>query len=121
MIKVLLVDDQPEFCELLSAILERSEFTVVGVAHDGAEAVRQAQALKPNVVVMDIQMPVMSGVEATVSIAAALPNTKVLLVSAYSDQMYGAVALKAGAVAFVTKRDFSLQRLRSILAACLPA
>src|SRR5215210_2952678 len=77
--------------------------SVLGTASDGAMAVRVAAAIRPNVVVMDLQLPVQSGVEATREIIAARPETKVLVLSASGEQSDVLEAVKAGATGYLVK------------------
>ena len=102
--RVLLVDDHPTFRAGLLAQLEGDgRFEVVGEAADGAEALRLAQALVPDVVVLDMAMPGMGGPEAAVALAAALPQVRVLALSAHADAAYVQGLMDAGAAGYVTK------------------
>jgi DNA-binding NarL/FixJ family response regulator len=77
---------------------------VVGEAHNGREAVTMTAALRPDVVVMDIAMPLLNGLEATRQILAAFPSTKVLILSAHSDDAYIDRVIAVGAVGFLIKQ-----------------
>jgi len=106
MIRVLLVDDQPLLRTGFRMILEaEDDIEVVGEAGDGAEGVRQARAERPDVVLMDIRMPVMDGVEATREIAGpGLPDaSKVLILTTFDLDDYVVEALRAGASGFLLK------------------
>ena len=104
MIQVAIVDDQPLFSEGLGRIVEAHPgMEIVGVAHDGESGVRMCRELKPDVVLMDINMPVMNGVEATRSIRSLLPDTKVLILTVNSDDAYVFRGIKAGATGYLLK------------------
>lgn len=115
---VLIVDDQ----ELLRAgfrlILEKSGFDVVGEAADGVEAIERARALSPDVVLMDIRMPRLDGIEATRRIVAQLPATRVLVLTTFDLDEYVYDAVRAGASGFVLKdlRPADLVRAVEIVA-----
>jgi NarL family two-component system response regulator LiaR len=103
-IKVLVVDDHPPFSEGLTRLLAAEpDMTSVGTANDGVEAVRLAEELKPDVVVIDVSMPRMNGIEATRAIKSKLPNTSVLVLSAYGYHPYVLSALEAGAGGYLLK------------------
>jgi DNA-binding NarL/FixJ family response regulator len=100
---VLVVDDQSPVRDVLARLLDEAGFTVVGTAGDGAGAVREALALEPDVVVMDVRMPVMGGIEATASIRERLPGIRVVMLSAYEDSALQQEAQAAGAAAYLVK------------------
>jgi DNA-binding NarL/FixJ family response regulator len=103
-IRVAIVDDQPLFSEGLGRVVEAQPgMEIVGVAHDGESGVRMCRELKPDVVLMDINMPVMNGVEATRSIRSLLPDTKVLILTVNSDDAYVFRGIKAGATGYLLK------------------
>lgn len=111
MIRVLIADDQPLVRRGLALILGPDpEFEVVGEAEDGARAVALAQQLRPDVVVMDIRMPVLDGVKATGELARILPETRVLALSTFDMDEYVVAALRAGAYGFLPK-DISPEEL----------
>ena len=102
MIKVLIAEDSPSILDALSVLIgAQPDLSVIGTAEDGLEAVEKASALRPDIVVMDAQMPRMDGVEATRRLKSALPATRVLFLSAYADQMEAAVG--AGSDGYLTK------------------
>ncbi len=104
MIRVAIVDDQPLFSEGLGRVVEAQPgMEIVGVAHDGENGVRMCRELKPDVVLMDINMPVMNGVEATRGIRSLLPDTKVLILTVNSDDAYVFQGIKAGATGYLLK------------------
>uniref|UniRef100_A0AAU2V7E2 Response regulator transcription factor n=1 Tax=Streptomyces sp. NBC_00003 TaxID=2903608 RepID=A0AAU2V7E2_9ACTN len=103
-IRVLIADDQPLVRRGLSLILSPDpSFEVVGEAEDGARAVALARRLLPDVVVMDIRMPVLDGVAATAELAAAVPTCRVLALSTFDMDEYVVGALRAGAYGFLPK------------------
>jgi DNA-binding NarL/FixJ family response regulator len=102
-IHVLVVDDNPLLAEAVSALLETdARIEVVGCAENGAEAVDFARKLVPDVVLMDIRMPVMSGIEATERILEWLPEVKVLILTAHGSDEEIEAAFTAGAVGCLT-------------------
>ncbi|MER7702234.1 response regulator transcription factor [Kitasatospora sp. NPDC097605] len=103
-IRVLIVDDQPLVRRGLSLILSPDPaFEVVGEAEDGEQAVALAHRLRPDVVVMDIRMPVLDGVAATEELARTLPGCRVLALSTFDMDEYVVAALRAGAHGFLPK------------------
>lgn len=103
-IRLVIADDQALVRGALGALLDlESDLTVVGMASDGAEAVRRAEELHPDVCLMDVQMPGTDGVEATRRIRAASPGTRVLIVTTFARPGYLRAALDAGASGFIVK------------------
>jgi NarL family two-component system response regulator LiaR len=104
MIQVLLVDDQLIVCEGLRVVLGASPtIEVAGLAHDGAQALRQVEALQPDIVLMDLKMPVMNGVQATREIRARYPEIRVLVLTTYDDDEWVIDAIRAGAAGYLLK------------------
>lgn len=102
-VRVLLVDDDPAFAELIACVLRLEGVNVVGHALDGAEGVELARALEPDVVLMDVRMPRMDGLEATRQIVESLPGPRVLVVSSSKDPEDVDRAREAGAVGYLPK------------------
>jgi DNA-binding NarL/FixJ family response regulator len=103
-IRILLADDHTVMRRGLRLLLEsQAEFTVVAEASDGRKAVEQAELAKPDVVVLDITMPNLGGIEAAQRIAALLPHTSIIFLSMHSDEGYVLRALKAGAKGYLLK------------------
>jgi DNA-binding NarL/FixJ family response regulator len=114
-VKVLLADDHAIMREGLRAILDkRADVTVVAEAADGHEAVGLAKSMKPEVVVMDVTMPNLNGVEATRQIMAASPDTKVIGLSMNSDPRYVIAMFSAGASGYILKNAASEELMRAI-------
>jgi DNA-binding NarL/FixJ family response regulator len=104
MIRLLLVDDQSLICQGLAAVLNQEEdLQVVGSAENGQAAIAQVKALQPDVVLMDIRMPVMTGIEATRLLAEQFPNVKVLVLSTFDDDRDIAQSVRAGAKGYLLK------------------
>jgi DNA-binding NarL/FixJ family response regulator len=106
MITVLLADDHRVVRDGLKALLEQhKDIAVVGEAADGREAVRLAASLKPNVIVMDISMPVLNGIEATEQALEVSPSSKLIILSMYSTSEHIFRAFKAGAHGYLLKES----------------
>ena len=113
---MLLVDDQPAFRNLARSMFEKGgAFRVVSEAADGADAVRKAGEHTPDVVVMDIRMPVMTGIEAARRILARRPETNVVLISMGAESEYPRLARQIGARAFISKRNLSTRTLQGAM------
>ncbi len=103
-IRVLLVDDHAVFRQGICALLARRKgIEVVGEAENGKQAIEQVSALHPDVVLMDIAMPVMNGLEATQEIHKSFPETRVLVLTQYESKEYVFSLLRAGAAGYVPK------------------
>jgi DNA-binding NarL/FixJ family response regulator len=104
MISVLIVDDHAMVRAGLQQLLASdADIEVVGLAANGAEAAEMAQSLRPNVVLMDLQMPVLDGVAATAAISESVPETHVVIVTSFSDRERIVGAIDAGAVGYLLK------------------
>jgi DNA-binding NarL/FixJ family response regulator len=117
-LRILLADDHTVVRQGLRKVLEeRPDWQVVAEAGDGREAVRLAEQHKPDVAVLDVAMPRMTGIQATHEIKQHLPDTAVVLLSMHDDQRYFYDALKAGAAGYVLKRSADTQLVDAIHAA----
>jgi two-component system, NarL family, response regulator LiaR len=118
MIPVLVADDhglvRDALCAFLSGV---KDVEVVGTARDGEEAVAKTLELRPHVVVMDVTMPRLDGVEATRQIMHSAPDTRVVILTGLSDQERAEEAMRAGAVAYVLKDRDAQEIFDAILAA----
>ncbi len=103
-IRILLVDDHPLFTEGLRNLLVSEGIPVVGMAHDGLDALAQARRLHPDVILMDIQMPRCDGVSATRLIKAEMPACKIVILTMSEDEQDLFEAIKSGASGYLLKR-----------------
>lgn len=115
MIRVLLVEDQTLMRQGLRTILELEDgFDVIGEAADGQAAIEQARALRPDVVLMDVQMPRVNGVQATAALAAELPDTRVVILTTFDYDEYVFDGIKAGARGYLLKDTPASELLATI-------
>ena len=120
-VTVLVVDDVPTLAQTFARLLGRvDQFKVVACCHDGDEAIAFARRERPDLVVMDVKMPRVDGIEATKEIKQMLPETVVVLLSAYGDPALVNEATLAGASAYLTKGTKPSKLLESIREAALP-
>lgn len=103
MTRVLLADDHQMLRQAVRRALEESGLTVVGEAGDGNEAVALTQALVPDVVLMDVSMPILDGIEATRRITASSSSARILVLTMHDEDALRARAIRAGAAGFLTK------------------
>jgi two-component system response regulator NreC len=102
-IRVVLADDHVLVRQGLKSLLEREGFQVVAEASDGQEALRHAQSLKPDILVMDISMPILNGLEAARQICLSSPQIKTILLTQHDEEQYLSEALEAGVKGYVLK------------------
>jgi DNA-binding NarL/FixJ family response regulator len=110
--KVLLVDDDVRFIKRVRQFLaSETELEIVGEAGDGQEAIVKARELRPDLVLMDIRLPDMNGLEVTRRLKAEIPALTVVILTIFDLQEYREAAVASGASAFVPKRDMQTQLL----------
>jgi two-component system response regulator DegU len=103
-IKILLVDDHPIFLDGIHAILDTNDdFIISGEAKNGFEAIDLVQEEQPDIIIMDVAMPKLNGIEATRKIMELYPDTKILALSIYSSKRFVKDMLEAGAVGYLLK------------------
>jgi DNA-binding NarL/FixJ family response regulator len=116
-LRILLGDDHTLVRKGLQKILEEQpDWEVVGEASDGREVVRQALALQPDVVVLDIGMPLLNGIEATHQISRRLPAVNILILSMHAQEAYITQAMKAGARGYLLKDSADTQLIHAVAA-----
>ena len=115
MIKLMIVDDSNIIRRKIERSCNAAKFEVVGLARNGAEALKMVFDTKPDVITMDLTMPEMGGIECVAKIMKARPETRILVVSALSDVATGILALEKGARGFLCK-PFDDIKLNSALA-----
>ena len=116
-VRVLIVDDHRVLAELLtSALSTGDEVTVVGTVGTAAEGVRSATSLRPDVVILDYDLPDSDGVSAIVAIKSACPATRVLMLTSYTDSVLLSEAMDAGCSGYITKRNGAAEILAAVLA-----
>jgi DNA-binding NarL/FixJ family response regulator len=114
-ITVLLVDDHNIVRQGLRALLlAEGDITILGEAQSGREAVQMAAQLRPEVVIMDLAMPLLNGAEATRQVLKALPNARVVVLSSYGDDEHLQQAISAGAAAYLLKQTAAVDLVKAI-------
>jgi DNA-binding NarL/FixJ family response regulator len=104
MIRILAVDDHPLFREgIVELVGKQPDMSLAGEASNGREAIQQFRALRPEVTLMDLQMPEMNGVDATIAIRGEFPEARIIVLTTYSGDVQVLRALKAGARAYLLK------------------
>ncbi len=116
-IRILAVDDHPLFREGISAILDgQPDMSLVGEASDGREAIQQFRAHRPDVILMDLQMPEMNGLDATIAICGEDPGVRIIVLTTYMGDVQVMRALRAGARAYLLKNLLHKELLDTIRA-----
>jgi len=113
-IRVLLAEDHIVVRQGLRALLERASFEVVGEAADGREAVELARDRRPDVAVLDFEMPLLNGIEAVKEVSAVSPATRSILLTMYGEDPYVLRAMQAGARGYVLKSQASEDLIRAV-------
>ena len=123
-INIMIADDHPLFRGVLRTIINsQDDMTVVAEAENGVDAVKQVMRHKPGVILMDIKMPGMDGIDATRQICAAFPGTKIIALSTYVEETYSQKMIDAGAWTFLPKncqQQDLLDCIRTMWAATTP-
>jgi DNA-binding NarL/FixJ family response regulator len=115
MLRILIADDHEVVRSGLRSVLEaRTEWSIVGEARDGKEAIKTANQLKPDVVIIDYSLPLINGIEATRQIKARHPQTEILMFTMHDDETLVAEALEAGARAYLLKTDARAHLLAAV-------
>jgi len=118
-LRILIADDCAVIRRSVRPLLEREGFEVVGEAADGREAVVLAGELSPDVVVLDLAMPVMGGIEAARAILRLHPGMKLILLTGHTTEDHIIAAMRSGMLAFVAKTDAVEDLARAVREACL--
>ena len=104
MIRILIADDQDLLCEILqNSLADEPDLEIVGVANNGKAAIEKTDILRPDIVLIDINMPVMNGLEATEIIDNSFPETKVIILSGSDEELHRDRAFNAGARSYISK------------------
>ncbi|GAK00477.1 response regulator transcription factor [Geomicrobium sp. JCM 19055] len=118
--KLVIVDDDPLVRQSLTLLLEKeTDFTVIGVAANGEEALRLCETHQPDVILMDIRMPVMDGIECTKRVSETWPQIRIMMLTTFKDEQNIRLALNAGAKGYVLKSssiDDMAQQIRTLAA-----
>ncbi|MGN6656718.1 MAG: response regulator transcription factor [Rhodanobacter sp.] len=114
-IRILVVDDHPVLRDGVAAIVQnQADMAVVGEARNGAEAVERFRALRPDVTLMDLQMPGMNGVDAITAIRAEYPGARIIVLTTYAGDVQAVRALKAGALGYLLKNSLRTELIDAI-------
>src|SRR5581483_8622936 len=117
MIRVLLADDHAMVRKGFRLILEaQPDMAIVGEAGNGREAIEQAESTRPDVIVMDVAMPELNGIEATRRLSASAPRTRILALSMHKDSVYVREILKAGARGYLLKDSIDSDLVNAVRA-----
>jgi len=103
--RILLADDHPDMLTALCDLIEDGLGEVVGMVTDGQELVEAAQRLKPDVIISDISMPRLNGLDATRALQTCVPQSKVIILTVHREPVYVSLAFKAGARGYILKRS----------------
>ncbi len=120
--RFLIVDDNPGFRKILRGMVESHlQWSVLGEAADGRAAVELARADPPDIVLMDVVMPVLNGIQATKQIKHLYPATRIIVFSAYPEEEFRQQSLRAGADFFISKEELDEKKLGQMLESLFPA
>src|SRR5687767_13414428 len=114
-IRIMLADDHSVVREGIKRLIDsQPDFELVGEASDGAETVELAAALRPDLLMIDVSMPRLNGIEATQRIKTASPETRILVLTVHEDHGYVREFLKAGAIGYLLKRSSTEELMRAV-------
>ena len=113
---ILIVDDHPSFRQSARMLLEAEGYDIVGEAEDGLSGLHAAGELRPEVVLLDLQLPDISGLEVASRLSANGPGPAIVLVSSHSREDVGSLVTRSGACGFITKSELSGEALEAVLA-----
>ena len=117
-VRVLIADDHPVIRRMVRSTLQvHPEFEVCGEAEDGAQAIEEAKKLKPDVVVLNVTMPILDGFEAAREIRTSLPESAIVILSSHADQRFIEIARKIGVRAYVAKTKAGKALVKALEAA----
>lgn len=117
MIRVLLADDHRLLIDGLRPLLEKQkDIEVVGVARDGMDAIKQAIKCRPDIILLDISMPGLNGIDAAKRILKEIPETKIIMLSMHADQRYIQESIRAGACGYILKESAAGELIEAIVA-----
>lgn len=114
-IRILLADDEPQYSQLIRSYLDAPGMEVIGEASDGLQALEKTLTLEPDVLLLDMTMPEMDGMQVLAAVKAARPNTKVIILTTREDERLLARAIALGAGSFITKQKDKLRNLPRII------
>jgi DNA-binding NarL/FixJ family response regulator len=116
--RVLLADDHPGVLAMIGRLLTENDYEVVGSVEDGAQLLVEAARLQPDVIVLDLNMPIMDGLDACVKLTRTMPRIRLIVLTVETDATVKRVVLAAGAFAFIDKDAAATDLLPAIRAAC---
>ena len=115
MIKAVIIDDDRKFLQRINGFLSsNNSIEVVGEAYNGLDVIKLCKDLHPDIVIMDIRMPVMDGIQATKILKDEFPNIKVIILTVFDLNEYRAASIKAGATGYVLKKNMYTDLLPKI-------
>ena len=115
MIKAIIIDDDKKFLQRINGFLSsNNSIEVVGEAYNGLDVIKLCKDLHPDIVIMDIRMPVMDGIQATKILKDEFPNIKVIILTVFDLNEYRAASIKAGATGYVLKKEMYTDLLPKI-------
>ena len=115
MIKAVIIDDDRKFLQRINGFLSsHNSIEVVGEAYNGLDVIKLCKDLHPDIVIMDIRMPVMDGIQATKILKDEFPNIKVIILTVFDLNEYRAASIKAGATGYVLKKNMYTDLLPKI-------